>query len=179
MSETQFIARHPLAESAPHGIEMPGANHFELIDTARIHSVLAFRGADLEVVGTLARLPAGQVRNVGPGEWLLVSGDAAQAPAVEGAMAVDQSHGRTLFHLSGPDCIAILMRGVAVDIAGGAMPVGSSASMNFGHLSINLARVADNAFELIIPRSFAESLYHHVRQAGRAFGLTFGVRARN
>ena len=177
MAETKFIARHPLAESTPHGIEMPGANHLELVDGARIHSVQAFRGAEQAVAGTLARLPPAQVRTVGPGEWLLLSGDLAQAPEIDGAMIVDQSHGRTLFRLSGPDAVAILMRGVAVDLAGGALPAGASARMAFGHLSINLSRVAENAFELVVGRSFAESLYHDVRQAGRAFGMTFGVRA--
>lgn len=176
MAETQFISRHPLAESAPHGIEMPGANHLELIDGARIHAVLAFRDSAQVVAGIVAARPLGQARNVGPGEWLLVSGDAGQAPEIDGAMVVDQSHGRTLFRLSGPDATAILMRGVAVDLAGGAMPVGGSASMAFGHLSINLARMTENAFELIVGRSFAESFYHDMRQAGRAFGLTFGVR---
>jgi heterotetrameric sarcosine oxidase gamma subunit len=176
MAEPQFISRHPLADSAPHGIEMPGVNHFELVDDARIHSVLAFRGAEQGVSGVLVALPPSEVRHVGPGEWLLVSGDGAQAPQIDGAMVVDQSHGRTLFRLSGPDSIAILMRGVAVDLAGGALPIGGSTSMAFGHLSINLARIAENAFEVIVGRSFAESLYHDVRQAGRAFGLTFGVR---
>lgn len=42
-------------------------------------------------------------------------------------------------------------------------------------LAINLARIAETGFELVIGRSFAESLYHDVRQAGRGFGLTFGV----
>ena len=178
MTETHFISRHPLNESAPHGIEMPGANHLELIDGARIHSILAFRGEERSVVAILAALPAGRVRNAGPGEWLLVSGDAAQAPEIGGAMVVDQTHGRTLFRLSGPDCIDILMRGVAVDLAGGALPEGGSANMAFGHLSINLARLPANTYEMIVGRSFAESLYHDIRQAGRAFGLTFGVGAR-
>ena len=175
MVETHFISRHPLGENAPHGIEMPGVNHFELVDGARIHSVLAFRETEQAVAGVLAALPPGEARQVGPGEWVLVSGDGAQAPEIDGAMVVDQSHGRTLFRLSGPDAIAILMRGVALDLAGGALPVGGAASMAFGHLSINLARIAENAFELIVGRSFAESLYHDVRQAGRAFGMTFGV----
>jgi heterotetrameric sarcosine oxidase gamma subunit len=176
MAETKLIARHPLAESATHGIEMPGANHLELVDGARIHSILAFRGAEQSVSGILAALPPGQVRNVGPGEWLVVTGDAVQAPEIDGAMVVDQSHGRTLFRLSGPDSMAILMRGVAVDLRGGAMPTNGSASMAFGHLSINLARLSETTFELIVGRSFAESLYHELKQAGRAFGLTFGIR---
>ena len=178
MAETRFISRHPLSESARHGIEMPGANHLELADGAKIHSVLAFKATEQAVAAVLAAFPAGQVRRVGPGEWLLVSGDAAQAPEIDGGMVVDQSHGRSLFRLAGPDAVNILMRGVAIDLAGGAMTVGGSANMAFGHLAINLARTSENSYEMIVGRSFAESLYHDVRQAGRAFGLTFGVGVR-
>lgn len=178
MAETHFISRHPLNASASHGIEMPGANHLELVDDIRIHSILAFRGAEQSVAAILAALPVGSVRRAGPGEWLLVSGDPEQAPEIDGAMVVDQSHGRTLFRLTGPACVDILMRGVAVDLSGGILPEGGSANMAFGHLSINLARLAGSTYEMIVGRSFAESLYHDVRQAGRAFGLTFGVGAR-
>lgn len=175
MAELRFTNRHPLFESAPHGIEMPGSNHLALVSAASIHSVLAFGVNGDAVAGILAALPAGRVRTVGPGEWLVVSEDAAQSPEIDGAMVVDQSHGRTLFRLSGPDAAAILMRGVAVDLAGGILPVGGSASMAFSHLSVNLARLDQDRFELVVGRSFAEGLYHDLRQAGRAFGLTFGV----
>jgi sarcosine oxidase subunit gamma len=171
----KFISRHPLSESAVHGIEMPGANHLELVDGVRIHSVLAFKGAEQAVAGVLTELPAGSVRRVGPGEWLIVGSDPAQEPAIDGAMVVDQSHGRTLFRLSGPDSIRLLMKGVAVDIAGSGFPVGASTSMAFGHLTVNLARIDEKRFEIVGMRSFAESLYHDLKLAGREFGLSFSV----
>lgn len=168
-------SRHPLADTAMHGIEMPGANHLEMVDGARIHSVLAFKGKEQSVAGILAGLPAGNLRKVGPGEWLLIGSDPEQDPAIDGAMVVDQSHGRTLFRLSGPDSIGLLMKGVAVDIAGSGFPVGASASMAFGHLTVNLARTEEQRFEIVGMRSFAESLYHDLRLAGREFGLSFAV----
>jgi heterotetrameric sarcosine oxidase gamma subunit len=67
------------------------------------------------------------------------------------------------------------MKGVAVDLSGGAFPVGASANMAFGHLTINLMRRGNQSFELIVGRSFSESLYHDLKTAGREFGLTFGV----
>lgn len=170
-----FISKHPLSDSANHGIEMPGSNHLELLDGARIHSVLAFRGREQVVAAALAMLPAGSVRSVGPGEWLVASGDPAQEPAIDGAMVVDQSHGRALFRLQGPDSIRLLMKGIAVDIAGSGFPVGASATMAFGHLTVNLARTGDRAFEIIGMRSLAESLYHDLKLAGREFGLSFAV----
>jgi sarcosine oxidase subunit gamma len=170
-----MISKHPLADSAMHGIEMPGANHLELVDGARIHAVLAFRHREQAVASALASLAAGSVRAVGPGEWLAASGDPAQDPEIDGAMVVDQSHGRVLFRLRGPDSIRLLMKGVAVDIAGNGFAIGMSASMAFGHLTINLARIGEQAFEIIGMRSFAESLYHDLKLAGREFGLSFAV----
>jgi sarcosine oxidase subunit gamma len=170
-----MISRHPLTDSAMHGIEMPGANHLELVDGARIHSVLAFKGQEQAVAAALANFAAGSVRTVGPGEWLVATSDPAQDPQIDGAMVVDQSHGRVLFRLKGPDSIRLLMKGVGVDIAGSGFPVGASASMAFGHLSINLARTGQNAFEIVGMRSFAESLYHDLKLAGREFGLSFAV----
>jgi heterotetrameric sarcosine oxidase gamma subunit len=168
-------SKHPLADSAMHGIEMPGANHLEMIDGARIHSVLAFKGKEQVVAAMLAGLSAGSVRTVGPGEWLVMTGDPAQAPEIDGAMVVDQSHGRVVFRLRGPDSLPLLMKGVAIDIAGSGFPIGASANMAFGHLTINLMRTEDKQFEIIGMRSFAESLYHDLKLAGREFGLSFAV----
>jgi sarcosine oxidase subunit gamma len=170
-----MISKHPLADSTMHGIEMPGANHLELADGARIHSILAFKGSEQSVAAVLAEMPASSVRRVGPGEWLLVTGDPLQDPSIDGAMVVDQSHGRSLFRLKGPDAISLLMKGVAVDIAGTGFPVGASGAMAFGHLTINLARTGDKEFQIVGMRSFAESLYHDLKVAGREFGLSFAV----
>jgi sarcosine oxidase subunit gamma len=171
----KMIARHPLTDTAVHGIEMPGENHLELVDGARIHSVLAFRGQEQAVAGMLASLAAGGARHVGPGEWLVVGRDGQGDLKVDGAMVVDQSHGRSLMRLMGKDSIRLLMKGVAVDIAGAGFPVGASASMAFGHLGINLARRGEKEFEIVVMRSFAESLYHDLKLAGREFGLSFAV----
>jgi sarcosine oxidase subunit gamma len=178
MMQMRLMSRHPLADSTMHGIEMPGANHLDLVDGAHIHSVLAFKDKAQAVAGVLSQLAAGRVRTVGPGEWLVLSDDPEQAPEIDGAMVVDQSHGRTLFRLRGPDSIRVLMKGVAVDIAGNGFPVGASANMAFGHLTINLARTRDRTFEIIGMRSFAESLHHDLKLAGREFGLSFAITER-
>ncbi|MDB5525851.1 MAG: soxG2 [Rhizobium sp.] len=170
-----YINRHPLTDAVLHGIEMPGDNHLELVEGARIHSVLAFRNREQDVASVISQLHTGSVRTVGPGEWLVVTHDPAQDLQIDGAMVVDQSHGRTLFRLGGPDAVRLLMKGVAVDIAGGGFPIGASATMAFGHLNVNLARTADKSFEIIGMRSFAESLYHDLKLAGREFGFSFAV----
>jgi heterotetrameric sarcosine oxidase gamma subunit len=170
-----MISRHPLTDSTVHGIEMPGANHLELVEAAKIYTVQAFRGRNGEVKDQLAATPGIALRFVGPGDWVAVSMDAAPKVDPAAALVVDQSHGRTLFRLKGPDAIDILMKGVSVDIAGEGLPVGTSANMAFGHLTINLARTGETEFEIVGARSFAESLYHDLKQAGREFAMSFAV----
>lgn len=171
--------RHPLADGAVHGIEMPNANHLELVEGSGIFSVLAFKGQADAVYAALKALPGVSPRKVGPGEWLVVTLEKGSGLGeIAGAMVVDQSHGRTHFRLRGPHALRILMKGVGVDLAGGALPVGESAMMAFQHLTVNLARSGDDAFELIVLRSFAESLYHDLRLAGREFSLSFAVAER-
>lgn len=170
-----MISRHPLTESAVHGIEMPGANHLELVETARIYTVQAFRGKQGAVRDRLAGVEGVSLRFVGPGDWVAVTYDSPPKIDPGEALVVDQSHGRTLFRLRGPDAIDILMKGVAVDIPGEGLPVGTSANMAFGHLTVNLARTGETEFEIIGARSFAESLFHDLKQAGREFALSFAV----
>ncbi|WP_137154790.1 sarcosine oxidase subunit gamma family protein [Rhizobium sp. FKL33] len=168
--------RHPLADGAVHGIEMPNANHLELVEGAGIFSVLAFKGQADGVEAALKAQPGLSPRKVGPGEWLVTTSErSAGLGEIADAMVVDQSHGRTLFRLKGPQAVRILMKGVGVDLPGGALPIGKSAMMAFQHLTVNLARTGDDAFELIVLRSFAESLYHDLRLAGREFSLSFAV----
>lgn len=168
--------RHPLADGAVHGIEMPNANHLELVEGAGLFSVLAFKGQADAVEAALKAQPGLSPRKVGPGEWLVVTPERSIGVGeIAGAMVVDQSHGRTLFRLKGPQAVRILMKGVGVDLPGDAFPVGQSAMMAFQHLTVNLARTGEDSFQLIVLRSFAESLHHDLRLAGREFSLSFAV----
>ncbi len=135
--------------------------------------VLAFKGQTDAVEAALKALPGVSPRKVGPGEWLVVTSNVRSASARSPAQwSSTRSHARTHFRLKGPHAVRILMKGVGVDLPGGAVPIGASAMMAFQHLTVNLARTGDDAFELIVLRSFAESLYHDLRLAGREFSLS-------
>lgn len=131
---------------------------------------------------TLAALPEGQVllllgragapepnlaglRAAGPGQWFLV-GD---APLPEPGMAdlaarlpdvaiSDQSHGRVRIAVSGPQSLAMLAKGTAVDLA--RMPVGGATVTLIGPLGVHLTRTGETTFELMVLRSFAAALWH-------------------
>ena len=118
------------------------------------------------------------VREAGPGQWFIV-GDAPLAPPslilLGGhATLIDQSHGRVRIRLEGEAVTALLAKGVAIDLHDQAFPVGRAAITLCGHISVHLTRLAPHAFELMVLRSYALSLWESLIE----MGLEFGIEAR-
>lgn len=120
---------------------------------------------------TRAGAPAPDVaglRPAGPGQWFLV-GDTPLADAGREALAArlldvaisDQSHGRVRIAVSGPQAMAMLAKGTAVDLE--RMAVGASTATLIGPLGVHLTRTREAAFELMVLRSFAAALWHDLR----------------
>ena len=107
------------------------------------------------------------VRALAPGQWLVVGDAALSAEAVRARAAVladvatvlDQSHGRVRLSLSGPMAEAVLARGSGLDVSPASFPVGRSAQTLFGAIGIHLTRVGPDAFEIMVLRSYAGSLW--------------------
>ncbi len=105
------------------------------------------------------------LRPAGPGQWFLV-GDAPLTEAGMAALAArlpevalsDQSHGRVRIAVAGPQVVAMLAKGTAVDLE--RMAVGQSATTLIGPLGVHLTRTGPAAFELMVLRSFAAALWH-------------------
>ncbi len=107
------------------------------------------------------------VRNAGAATWLIV-GDgaldfaaAAQALGAAGAL-IDQSHGRVRFVIDGPGARAKLARGIAVNLAPSAFPEGAACETMFNPIGVHLTRVGADRFELIVGRSFSQSLWEEL-----------------
>lgn len=106
-------------------------------------------------------------RAVPPGQWLLV-GDRPTAhvemrrllAALEPhASGFDQSHGRVRLRLEGPMAATVLSKGTAVDLHPSAFPEGRTAATLIGHVSAWLTRLDTQAFEIVVPRTFAEAAW--------------------
>lgn len=174
-----FVSRHPIeGHLAAHGAI--GSNHLSIPRTRALWSVLAHGGyeAAAAVGAALSAIAGASVRICGPQEWLVVT-DAAQAADVDavltsipGASVVEQSAGRTVLVLSGPDIRGLLAKGTAVDLHPQVFAVGQSTNAQVFHASGNLARVADETYELVVMRSFALFVFEEIRLLGREFGLT-------
>ena len=116
----------------------------------------------------------GEVHAAGPGQWFVI-GDAPLAPPLalfDGrATLIDQSHGRVRIRLEGEAVTAMLAKGVAIDLHDHAFPVGRSVITLSGHVSVHLTRRAPDAFELMVLRSYALSLWKSLIEMGLEFGI--------
>lgn len=156
------------------------ANHLAVHRSTAIAVVLAAPGRMAEAAGILVSNGEYEARFSGPGEWLVLS--EAHAPETllaelsirlgDFAFVVDQSHGRVLLTLSGPEAARILANGVGVDLHPDAFPVGRSANVQCNHLPVNLARADAKRFDLIVMRSFAEALVGDIRVMARSYDLS-------
>lgn len=129
---------------------------------------LAAPGAAVPVerLAALSDGTAHAVRPLSPGQWLVV-GDAplaaaqirAKAEAASGLAVSDQSHGRVRIALSGAGARFLLAKGCGVDFSAAAFPLGRSTPTLFNHVGIHVTRTAEDRFELLVLRGFAQSLW--------------------
>lgn len=156
------------------------ANHLAVHRAMAMAMVLASPGRTPEAAGILVANGEFEVRFSGPGEWLVLSEvHAPETLAAElgvrlgdAAFVVDQSHGRVVLTLSGPDAAHILANGVAVDLHADAFPVGRAANLLCHHISVNLARTGTQSFDLVVMRSLAEALVEDIKIMARSHGLS-------
>jgi heterotetrameric sarcosine oxidase gamma subunit len=175
-----FTSRHPLYGRLPVEPGIRAVDHLEIPRRQAIATVMAVDGEEAAVAAGLAGLSGVSVRFAGPGEWLAVSPtetpDSLQRNLsllfAEIAYIVDQSEGRVVLRLSGPNVRRLLAKGVATDLHPSAFAIGTASNVLCGHVSVNLARTGDNEFELIVMRSFAEALFDDLRLMGREFDLS-------
>ncbi len=181
----EFADRHALDEKVSRLGTVRRANHVEIARRQAIAIVLAVPGEDETVADRLSASSDVSARFSAPGEWLVLASDGTpetlartiSALLGEGGHICDQSHGRVLLRLSGPDVRSILAKGVGVDLHPDVFTTGRSANVLCGHISLNLARTGADDYELIVPRSFAESLLDALEAMGRQFGLSVGFTA--
>ncbi len=178
-----FTHRHVL-EDRMSGYELsPNANHLAVARRPAIFSVLAHAGREAAVADALSAVENISVRTVSPSDWLAVA-HVAEAEsivdslaAIEGLSFVEQGDGQVLMTISGPDVRTILAKCLAVDLHPDVFVEGQSGSMMICRVAGNLARVATDTFEIVVPRSYAGYVFDELREAGREFAMTRGFAA--
>jgi len=107
-----------------------------------------------------------------PLKWLILSDGQLEAPAVpagEGT-ALDLSHARTRIRVEGPETAALMARLVPLDLRETAFPDGRVAATGLHHVGVTLMR-REGGIELLVPRTFALSLWEHLLEVAAQFGV--------
>ncbi|OBZ92628.1 hypothetical protein ADU59_26280 [Pararhizobium polonicum] len=175
-----YISGHALDARIPVESGIRAVDHLEVPREYAVALVMAMEGEEAAVGAGLAVAGDVSLRFIGPGEWLALS--QSETPEelhrnlslllADNAYIVDQSDGRVVLRLSGPNVRRILAKGIGIDLHPAVFEIGASSNVLCGHISINLSRTGENEFELIVMRSFAESLFDDLRLMGREFDLS-------
>lgn len=150
----------------------------EALPEGTLLHLLAPAGSDAEGLAAELRANGLSLRPVSPGQWFAV-GDAVLSKTEHEALAlrlkpladiVDQSHGRVRIALGGPMATRVLAKGTAADLSLAAFPVGHATTTLVGHIAAHLTRIAQERFELIVLRGFAESQWEDLDRMSAEFG---------
>lgn len=175
-----FTHRHPLdgAISANPG---RSENHVTVLPDPMVLSVAALPGEEEGVAAALAGVAPSALKAIGPGEWAVLSEKADQAlrrtiteKVAAAALVTDQSSGRAVLRLSGPDARAILAKIVPLDLHPDVFAIGQSGNTLFAHGSANIGRIGEDEFEIMLMRSFALFAFQELMEMGLEFRLTAG-----
>jgi sarcosine oxidase, subunit gamma len=119
------------------------------------------------------------VRWMSPDEWLIiVAGEQAfeietqfQEKLTGHYALVNISGGTTIFDVSGSHVVDMLKKSTPVDLHASEFPVGKVVSTVFAKSGATICRLADDKFELVVRRSFADYLWLWIQDASREYGL--------
>jgi sarcosine oxidase, subunit gamma len=196
---SDIVARSPIAPPSPvvvDGWEVSGRRaEAELTITdctplAKVQVRAPIGGQAAASLGTgfgrAARDASGTlVVGSGPGEWLLLGppgraqaiGPEAVAARAEGEPVtwVDQTHGRALVRLSGPDSPGLLAKLCGIDLDDDITPDGSAFRTSVAALATDVIRDdlpgATRSYLLHCERSSGQYLFDAVLRAGAEFGI--------
>lgn len=138
-----------------------------LTDVSQTPKWRVFAGYENIRPGTSQKTKEGLVWSVSPGEWTVL-GDAP-------ADAVDLTHVRAMFRLSGADAPTLINRVCALDLGDGMFPDGAAARTLFAGVATEIVREDEHgkpSYLLLPSRSYSTYILDVILDAGAEFGLT-------
>jgi sarcosine oxidase subunit gamma len=128
-------------------------------------------GIELPAAGASTEAGGVAALSVGPSRWLLIGGEAAinsvPTPSEEEAAITDLSGGRSVLTLTGRNAVCTLMKGTAVDLDPAIFAAGNVAATALARVAVVIWR-RGNAYDVIVPRSYAVFLRDWLIEAGSA-----------
>lgn len=143
-----------------------------------IVTVIARKGKAKALATALAAVKGANVQWAGADQYYVVAdgrGEGAlyreMKDALDGlASVIDQSHGRFIIRIAGPNSRAVLAKGTPVDLHDDEFAVGSSAVTQMAHVGVHLTRTGTDSFELSVFRGFSESFWEWLCEQSEEFG---------
>jgi heterotetrameric sarcosine oxidase gamma subunit len=86
------------------------------------------------------------------------------------ASCSDQSHGRVILRVAGPEARVLLAKGTPIDFHPSVFEPGKSAVTQMAHVGVHLIQTGDDAFELSVFRGFSESFWEWLTEQAEEFG---------
>ncbi|WFU11828.1 sarcosine oxidase subunit gamma family protein (plasmid) [Rhizobium sp. CB3090] len=175
MSEFRVTLRPALAGRPP--IARSGVYIEALPEGTVLHLLANTSFTTMPALDTEAKAAGLSLRTLSPGQWFAVGTtpfpfaelNELKAILKPKADIVDQSHGRVRTAIRGHMATRVLAKGSAVDFALAEFAVGQSTTTLIGHIAVHLTRTEEEAFELIVLRGFAESLWDDLAQMSVEF----------
>jgi len=116
---------------------------------------------------------------LGPDEWL-ITGDRdgeslasalRQALRTQFASVTDVSHAWCAIRLTGPGARELLSKGCSLDLHPRAFQSGHATRTLLAQAAVILNRTGDDAYDILVRRSYADYLWQWLGDAGQEFGL--------
>lgn len=201
MVEFAWEARSPLREPFGAPDQVHASPRVRLVERTGLSllQVMARRGRWADTAGAAAshfgvappaQPSAGFGDNVtlvwsGPDQFLALSSGAGDAVALDAARAAlasvasvcEQSDGRFMVEIAGPNARDVLARLTVVDLEPSLFPPGAAAATAIDHTTVNLWRKPDAAdgtpvYALLCLTSFAATIWHSLHEAAAEFGVS-------
>lgn len=126
-------------------------------------TALAEPGVVLPAAGAQLRDEAGVLRWFGKDSYLAIGRDLPEAVAAMAALS-DQSDAWARMRLSGPQVEAVMARLTPVDLRAQVFGVDRTCRSLLGHMNASITRVAEDAFEIMVFRSMAQTAVHEITE---------------
>ena len=166
--------------------EIKGLNHLVLRgkseDPAFFYGVEQAIGVELPTTpGTSVQTDVLRVFWQSPDEWLIIA-EPNLACGIESALhkhlvghyaITEVSSGQTLVTLSGENAENVIKKSTLYDVHIRQFPVGRVVGTSFAKSQVQIRRVSEKAFEIIIRRSFADYIWMWLMDASREYGVAF------
>lgn len=149
-------------------------------DPAFVSGVQKALGLELPVALTLVAEGETSLQWMSPDEWLLIvpqgeehAAEQRLREALSGLhiQVVNISGGQTLLELSGEKVRQMLMKSTPYDVHPSNFPVGKAVGTHFAKSQLVIRHTAEDVWELVVRRSFADYIWLWLQDASAEYGL--------